>query len=116
MQLNIINLVVCALIALSEAFLFCYFGVMTTKSLSKYVDSIYEVHWYDIPVPLQKRLVVIMANLQRPQEYQGFGMMALNLVTFVKVKFYNYKNIFFKFNIESYQDGVFLLCGIQSFK
>lgn len=80
---------------LTYALVFCYCGAMTTDNFSKYVDRLYEIQWYNLPVPLQKQLIIIMANLQRPLFYQGFGMVTSNLSTFVNVKFnvniYKYK-------------------------
>lgn len=76
-----------ALSALTDAFVFCYFGAMTTIRFAKYADRLYEVHWYNLPTPLQKQLIAIMPNLQRPLYYRGLGMVTLDLVTFVNVKF-----------------------------
>lgn len=90
MKLSIVLLFLDVLIALSDPVIFCYCGAMTTDIFAKYVDRFYEVHWYDLPVPLQKHLIIIIANLQRPFDYRGFGMVTLNLVTFVNVKLNTY--------------------------
>lgn len=90
LQLNIVLLVVCVLSALTEAFVFCYFGTMTTDSFSKYVDRAYEIHWCNLPVRLQKQLITFLGILQQPLEYRGFGMVTLNTMTFVKVMLNTY--------------------------
>lgn len=92
MQLTII-LVISIVDALSYAFTFCYCGAMTAYSFSKYVDRLYETHRYNLPVQLQKHLIIIMANLQRPRFYQGFGMVVSNLTIFVNAKLNIYKNL-----------------------
>lgn len=90
MQPTMVILLNCLLFALIDAFVYCYCGAMVTNSFSKYLDCLYENHWYNLPVPLQKQLIIVMANLQRPLYYQGFGMVTLNLATFVNVKLKTY--------------------------
>lgn len=86
MSPSILTFVLGSVTSLTDATVFCYCGAITTNNFSKYADRVFEFHWYDLPVPLQKQLIIILANTQRPLEYRGFGMVTLNLVTFVTVK------------------------------
>lgn len=86
MELNIIIFVVGSLAPLIDAFVYCYCGAMKTNWFMEYLDRLYDIRWYDLPVPLQKQLIIIIGNLQRPLEYQGLGMITLKLMTFVNVK------------------------------
>lgn len=74
------------LISLSNLFLFCYFGKVTTDSFEKMAACLYsEVDWSELPVELQKYLILMIANVQRPLYYHGFYVTILNLETFCSV-------------------------------
>lgn len=69
----------------SIMFLYCYFGEMATESYENFANSLYEGRWQDLKPELQKYIIVMIANAQRPLEYHGFNVAVLSLETFAKV-------------------------------
>lgn len=65
-----------------------FFGKMTTESYEKMAERLLESNWYRLNLNLQKDFIVIIANMQRPLCYHGFGVITLNLETFGKVSLY----------------------------
>lgn len=100
-------------------FLYCYFGALGTESYEKMADALFESNWPDLPVTLQKYIVIMIAGMQKPIHYHGFGIANLNLKTFISVKKKNNPNQnsvgkikFFFFNIcvvLVYQQNLFIL-------
>lgn len=100
LQLDIVIFILVTISALTDAYVFCYCGATTTMLFSEYADRLYEINSYDLPVPLQKQFVIILANLQRPVYYEGFGMVKLDLELFLNVKLiYVYRYIILKFDL-----------------
>lgn len=78
-----------AIIMMSSAgafnlFIYCFFGKLTTESFSKMADSLFNSNWQKFPIKLQKDLVLLIGNMQKPLHYHGFGIVVLNLETFCK--------------------------------
>lgn len=69
----------------SIMFLYCYFGEMATESYEKLTDSLYEGNWQELKPDLQKYIILMIANAQRPLYYHGFEVAILSLNTFAKV-------------------------------
>lgn len=88
--------VISILTSAGNIFLYCYVGSHTTTTFLRFSDIPYESLWYKFPVDLQKYLHLIIANAQRPRAFDGYAIMDLNLVTFVKVFFF-----FFSMNLFS---------------
>lgn len=86
-NLNIFTLFAVITIAMSNLFLYCYFGKSATDVYFKIGDRLYELDWTQLPIDLQKSLIIIIANCQIPLYYHGFGVVYLNLITFTKVCF-----------------------------
>lgn len=61
---------------------------MTTESYEKMAERVLESNWYRLNLNLQKDFIVIIANMQRPLCYHGYGVITLNLETFGKVSLY----------------------------
>lgn len=73
-------------VSLANLFGYCYFGRYATESFTLYIsDSLYNANWQNLPVELQKYIIIIMINAQKPKFYHGFGMVYLNLETFCKM-------------------------------
>lgn len=72
-------------ITFSTLFLFCFFAKMGTENFLKMGDCLYDSNWHELPVNLQKYLILIIGNMQIPIHYHGFGLAYLNLETFAKV-------------------------------
>lgn len=48
-------------------------------------DCLYDTNWQMFSIKLQKYVVIMIGNAQKPLYYHGFGVAVLNLVTFTKV-------------------------------
>lgn len=73
------------IITLSNLFLYCYFGILATESYEEIGFCLFEANWQDLHVELQKYVIIMIADAQKPLEYHGFGVSVLNLTTFNKV-------------------------------
>lgn len=72
-------------ITLLNLFMYCYYGKVATDSLLAYSDSVYNSNWSQHPIGIRKAFIVIIAYAQRPQLFNGFGLVSLKLETFSKV-------------------------------
>ncbi|XP_055297981.1 odorant receptor 22c-like [Sitodiplosis mosellana] len=75
-------LLCCVAVSMSNLFVYCYFGKVATESYTKIPNYLYDANWQQVPVNLQKYIIVMIANGQRPLYYHGFGIAVLNLETF----------------------------------
>lgn len=82
----IVFLLMAAFIAMSILFFYCYCGKYATEQFDKICDSVYELNWNVLPPKLQKFIIIIIANTQRPLLYHGFYIINLDLSTFVQVR------------------------------
>lgn len=77
------------MIALSTSglslFLFCFFGKMATESYEKMSISLFECDWQNFSIDLQKYLLLMIGNSQRPLYFHGFWVITLDLETYSKV-------------------------------
>lgn len=73
-SINILNL-----------FLYCFFGKMATDSFRDMANCLYRSNWQNLPIHLQKYIILMIGNAQRPLYYHGFGVVILDLETFTKV-------------------------------
>lgn len=67
---------------------------MATTSYAEMADTVYGCDWIDLSPKLQKHLVLMIANAQRPLFYHGFNIAVLDLETLTTVT----KIIFYAFN------------------
>lgn len=72
-------------VTVSSLFLYSYFGTYTTEIFFKYSDYLFESPWNNLPVKLQKHILVMIRNAQRSQCYRGNGLFILDLNFFAKV-------------------------------
>lgn len=79
-------LILAVVMSLFTLFIFCLFGMLATESFEKMADSLYESKWIDLPVELQKNIIFMIADMQRPIYFHGFGMVNLDLVTLINVR------------------------------
>lgn len=63
----------------------CYVGSYTTENFLRFGDASYESMWYKLPTDLQKYVILIIAEAQRPRVFNGFGVIDLNLMAATKV-------------------------------
>lgn len=83
-----VSLMVTTSVSMSNLFLFCYFGKLGTESYEMMADCIYlYMNWHELPIGLQKYFILMLANMQEPLYYQGFGVTKsrLELETFIGV-------------------------------
>lgn len=69
----------------SNPFLYCYFGQLATESYANVGQRLFESDWQRLPVNLQKYLLLMIQNMQKPLCYKGFGVIVLDLQTFIGV-------------------------------
>lgn len=79
---EVVFLLLVASVALTDLFLYCYFGKLAAESYEKITDCLYNCNWPDLPNELRKYFVIMIANAQRPHYYVGFKLAILNLDTF----------------------------------
>lgn len=79
-------IVICVISSGSNLFLYCYYGKFTTDSYLAFNQSVYESNWYLLPSKIQKSIVLLIGNAQRPLFYHGSHIVNLNLETFLKVR------------------------------
>lgn len=65
-------------------FFYCYFGTEATESFEKMADSLFESNWFDLPIKLQKYMIIMIANMQRSIYYHGFEFGNLDLKTCIR--------------------------------
>lgn len=73
------------LTGLLNLFLYCFFGKFATHSFEKMIRCLYEFSWMNLSTDLQKYVIIMIINAQRPIFYHGFRIVTLNLETFTKV-------------------------------
>lgn len=71
---------------MSISYLYCYFGQQSSESFEKMPDTLYEYKWQDLPVKMQKHILIMISSMQKPQYYHGFGIVNLDLKTFIEVR------------------------------
>lgn len=65
--------------------LFCFFGEIATESYEKMSKSLFESDWQNMPIGLQKYVMLMIGNSQIPLCYHAFHVVTLDLETFSKV-------------------------------
>lgn len=85
---NLYAAIICVVSGFFILLIFCYFGSTATSDFLKYSDCIYKLMWYDMPTKLQKTIIVVIGNDQRPIYFVGLRMFSLDLMTFTKATKY----------------------------
>lgn len=83
---DVITAVAALSVGLLNVLIYCYFGSKSTESYEKMGDRIFDLKWYELPIQKQKYFILMAANMQKPLRYHGFGVLSLNLETFVQVR------------------------------
>lgn len=79
-------LLLASITGMSTLFLYCYFGTLSTQSFLNMTHALYESNWQDLPVDLQKYVIISLAEMQKPIHYNGLGICNLSLETFSMVR------------------------------
>lgn len=82
-DLGIKGFLVCSTVVF--LFLYCYIGERTAQNYLSFGQLLYGSNWHQLPVRLQKPIIMVIAIAQRPLCYHGLGMVYLTLDTFCKV-------------------------------
>lgn len=72
-------------IGMSTLLLYCYFGKLASESYEAMPVCVYNMNWYEQPSQVQKYVILMIANMDKPICYHGFEVAELNMETFVKV-------------------------------
>lgn len=83
----IVLLLISAFVAMSILFLYCFCGKFSTDQFEKMCDCVYELNWPELPRKLQKYVILMISNMQRPLYYHGFYIVNLDLSTFAQVSY-----------------------------
>ena len=75
-----------AVTIISNLFLCCFFGKLTSESYACIADYLFDLNWHGMPLDLQKYFIMMIANAQIPLNYRGYGTLEMNLQTFTKVR------------------------------
>lgn len=72
---------------MSILFIYCYFGKIATDSFEKMSDFVYlKMEWHILAPKLQKYVVLMIENMQKPIFYHGFHVAVVDLNTFIRVR------------------------------
>lgn len=70
---------------MENIFLFCFIGTFVSEKFSRFAHTTYESQWYKFPIRLQPFVRLIIADAQRPRNFNGLGIFDLNLALFTRV-------------------------------
>lgn len=74
-------------LSMSILFIYCYFGKIATNSFAKMSDFVYlKMKWHNLPIKLQKYVILMIGNMQQPIFYHGFYVAVVDLNTFIRVR------------------------------
>lgn len=77
--------IVVLIVGATNLYLYCYFGKLSTESFAKMTECLFECEWQRMEIRVQKYLIMMIANSQKPIYYHGFSVAVLDLETFAKV-------------------------------
>lgn len=81
----VLGLVLCVLNTLAIIFVFCYFGEQANENMGNIAECLWnDMDWQKLPVHLQKYLILMVANMQKPHFYHGY-IVNLDLNRFLRV-------------------------------
>lgn len=77
-------------VVITNIFVYCYFGQQVTSKFAEVHPVIYEMHWHEYPVDLQKYLILMLMRSQRTFSFKGY-MTTCSLATFKAVSTHEHK-------------------------
>lgn len=60
---------------------------MVKNEFDIFNDAIGYCKWYSLPIEMQRMLIILMANAQRPTTIHGYGNILCTRIAFKKVKY-----------------------------
>lgn len=91
-SIDVILAMTTASVTVTNLLIYCFFGKLATESFAKMSDCVYNMDWHELPIGLQKYLILMIANMQKPLYFHGFGVINLNLETFTKVRITHFQH------------------------
>lgn len=88
MDIRIFIVLLSMVVNAGNVFLCCFVGSATKEIFWRYGDISYGSVWYQFPIRLQKYVLLIIVDAQRPRVFSGLGIIELNLIAFGKVLFF----------------------------
>lgn len=76
----------CIFSSLLWPFIHCYYADMTTDRMETIGEKIFEPKWVELPVKLQKPIILIISRSQQKLRFNGGGMVYCTLESFGKVR------------------------------
>lgn len=53
-------------------FCYCYYGDRSTEQFMGMADTVFQLKWNELPINLQKFILLMIMNAQSPIHYHGF--------------------------------------------
>lgn len=66
-------------------YVYCLLGAIVSDYCLRFSDILYDSMWYNLDVSTEKFLILMIANMNKPLEFDGYYIVPLNLITFTKV-------------------------------
>lgn len=76
------------LVSGANLYFYCYYGDRSSNDYSQMTHILFESNWNEQTVELQKFVKIMIANAQRPLFYHGSRIVHLDLVTYLKVCYF----------------------------
>lgn len=122
--MNLVTPVTTTGMGMTMLLIYCYLGKVATESFAKMSDCVYNMKWYELPVNLQKYVILMIMYMQKPLYYHGHGVIYVNLETFTKVNnnvkfskketFQNLNTIFLSFSLQLLKSAVTYYMAIKA--
>lgn len=73
-----IRLLACAVVVVQYLMVLCFFGEYVTTSFAMISKTIVETEWNEYPIQMQKMLLTILIDVQRPVHIKAFKNLRCN--------------------------------------
>lgn len=71
--------------SLTIMYFFCYIAEDVCNKFEEIGNSIYQLNWFHYPPSVQKSLLIIIRQTQRPIRFHGYNVIFCDMPTFAKV-------------------------------
>lgn len=85
LSIDVFLMSVAIFISSANLFIYCFAACKSTDQYLKLADLLYESTWPELPIDLQKIIVLMILEAQKPIYYHGLYLLELRLGTFMKV-------------------------------
>lgn len=77
--------VLCTTVSSMFPYIFGHFACLTTHRISAIGDITYEMNWFECPMEIQRRVLLMIERSQEPIHFSGFNLMRCTLEALAKV-------------------------------